>query len=493
VGRRSLIIRSRLFDRGKWALGPVLLSILFLAPEQLRAQGIRGTVTVDGSYLQMPTLVRDSLPESQVPGEGFVRQLSDGTIVNCAEGGFCRWYRSGPIEDAWVTNQDLRFTAWGGVKGLSATVAIRGRAGTSEIWPRADQKFDALSAYLTYDTRDVRIRGGRIQLTNSLGYYNYDGAAVLWKTLPFLWVEGWAGWSLSPTIDQPRDGELMQEADVFAPDRRGLIFGAELGARWGRKLAGSVLYQREIRTDQLALYTERLAFDIGALFGRVSIDAKAKYDVAYADFNDARLTITTPIAAGFDFSVQGRRYLPFFELWTIWGAFSPVAFNEAKGAVRWSSPRLGLSLEAAGGYRKYEETAAGAEFVEIKDYGWTVSGRATWGNRGWYADAGYRAITGFGAVRYGGDLTFGKTFGPRTYIGLRGTSTQNFGEFRVGEQFVNGGGIDGSIALGDVAIIGSYGLYRITYENLPGNDDWTQNRAYIGLQWRFGFADGSGI
>lgn len=464
-----------------------------LGPGQLQAQGIRGTVTIDGSFLELPTLQRDSLPESGVPGDGPTRRLADGTVVTCTPGDWCRWYRTGQIEEAWSTNQTLAFTAWGGVRGLSATVALRGRAGTSDIWPRSSQEFDALSAYLAWDTRHVRIRGGRLQLTNALGWYNYDGAAVLWKTLPWLWVEGWAGWGLSPNIDEPRDGPLMQAADVFAPDRRGLIFGGELGARWGRKLAGSVLYQRVIRTDRLALYSERLAFDIGALFGRVSIDAKAKYDFAYAQFNDAKLTITTPIAAGFDFSVQGRRYLPFFEYWTIWSAFSPVAFNEARGSVRWSSPRLGLSLEAAGGYRKYEDTSAKAEFVGIKDYGWTISGRATWGNNGWYVDGGYRAITGFGAVRYGGDLAFGKTFAPRTYVGLRGTSTQTFGEFRVGEQFLNGGGIDGSFAFGDVAIIGSYQIYRVTYENQPGNEDWTQNRAYVGLQWQFGFAGGRGI
>lgn len=467
--------------------------VLSLPAGPVHAQGIRGTITIDGSFLQLPTMHRDSLPESEVAGEGSVRQLPDGTIVSCTPGEYCRWYAAGPIEDAWTTNQELRFTAWGGVPGLSATVAIRGRVGTSEIWPRSAQEFDALGAYLTYDHRHFRARGGRLQMTNALGFYNYDGAAVLWKTLPFLWVEGWAGWSLSPNIDQPRDGELMQEADVFAPDERGLIFGGEIGAQWGRKLSGSVLYQREIRTDRLALYTERLAFDIGALLGSVSIDAAAKYDMAYGDFNDARLTITTPVAAGFDFSVQGRRYLPFFELWTIWGTFSPVAFNEATGTVRWSAPGLGLSLEAAGGYRKYENANTGAEFADIKDYGWTVAGRATWGNRGWYADGGYRAVTGFGAVRYGGDVAFGKTFGPRTYVGIRGTSTQNFGEFRAGEQFVSGGGIDGSFALGDVAIIGSYALYRIRYENQPGAEDWTQNRAYVGLQWRFGFAQGDGI
>jgi hypothetical protein len=63
----------------------------------------------------------------------------------------------------------------------------------------------------------------------------------------------------------------------------------------------------------------------------------------------------------------------------------------------------------------------------------------------------------------------------------------------VGEQLVQGGGIDGSIALGEVAIIGSYTLYRISYENQPGAVDWTQNRAYVGLQWRFGLAGGEGI
>ncbi len=462
------------------------LPALVWAVGSASAQGVRGTVTIDGSYLQLQTLARDSVPESEVPGTGTIRRLPDGTIVTCSTGEVCRWYRSGPVEPIWATNQDLRFTAWGGVRGLSATVAVRGRLGTSDFWPRSSQEFDAIDAYLTYEHSRFRARGGRLHLRNSLGFYNFDGASFLYKGLKYAWVEVWGGWSLARNIDQPRDGSLMQEADVFAPDRRGLVFGAEAGGRWGQKLAGSVLYQREIRTDGLALYSERLAFDVGALLGRVSLDAKAKYDVAYGDFNDARVTVSTPIAAGFAVSAQGRRYLPFFELWTIWGAFSPVGFAEARGAVRWSSPRLGLSLEGAGGYRKYEETNAGSVANPLKDYGWTVSGRATWGNGVWYADGGYRAITGFGAVRYGGDVTAGRTFGPGTYVGLRGTSTQTFGEFRVGEQFVNGGGIDGAIAIADFSIIGSYGLYRITYENTPGTDDWTQNRAYIGVAYRFG-------
>lgn len=33
-----------------------------------------GTLTIDGSFLQLPTLQRDSFPESEVPGDGLVRQ-----------------------------------------------------------------------------------------------------------------------------------------------------------------------------------------------------------------------------------------------------------------------------------------------------------------------------------------------------------------------------------------------------------------------------------
>ena len=469
-----------------WPPWAILSVILVWSAGPAAGQGLRGTVTLDGSFLELQTLVRDSVPENEVPGDGIVRRLQDGTIVTCTPDDFCRWYRSGPVDPVWVTNQKLAFTAWGGIRGLSATVALRARLGTSDFWPRSSQEFDALDAYLTYEHEKFRARGGRLHITNGLGYYNFDGASFLLKAIPAAWVEVWGGWSLARNIDQPRDGSLTQEADFFAPDRRAYILGAEAGGRLGRRLSGSVLYQREIRTDRLALYTERLAFDISALLGRVSVDAAAKYDIAYGEFNEARITVTSPIAAGFEVSAQGRRYLPFFELWTIWGAFSPVGFAEARGTVRWSSPRLGLSLEAAGGYRKYEETNAGAQFVRIKDYGWTVSGRATWGWRGWYADGGYRAITGFGAVRYGGDVLLGRTFGNGTYVGLRGTSTQTFGEFRVGETFVNGGGIDGSIAIGDFSVIGSYGIYRLSNENTPSTNDWTQNRAYIGVAYRFG-------
>ncbi|MEE8176216.1 MAG: hypothetical protein V3T97_06360, partial [Gemmatimonadota bacterium] len=133
------------------ALPPILMLLFSLSPEPLGAQGFRGEVGMSASFLETPTLVRDSVPESQVSGEGRLRQLPDGTVVTCTPGEFCRWYRSGPIEPVWVLNQDLRLAIWTGVQGLSLHTALRGRYGTDGFWPRSSQEFDALSAYVSYN------------------------------------------------------------------------------------------------------------------------------------------------------------------------------------------------------------------------------------------------------------------------------------------------------------------------------------------------------
>mgnify|MGYP001824034718 FL=1 len=104
----------------------------------------------------------------------------------------------------------------------------------------------------------------------------------------------------------------------------------------------------------------------------------------------------------------------------------------------------------------------------------------------WFVDGGYRSETGFGASRYGGDLTVGRRIGNDARLALFGSSTKTFGEFRIGEQLGTGGGIDGSWNLSTFTLSGSAGLYRITYDNRPQNEAWTQPRAHLSIAWRFG-------
>ena len=191
-------------------------------------------------------------------------------------------------------------------------------------------------------------------------------------------------------------------------------------------------------------------------------------------------------AAGFGLVLEGRHYRPFFEYWTIWGAFSPVAYSEGRGMLTWSSPKAGLSFEVGGGYRDYDETNAGVDFVEMKEDGWRLYGGGHWVNGPWFVDGGYRSETGFGASRYGGDLTVGRLIGNNARLALFGSSTKTFGEFRIGEQLGSGGGINGSWNLSTFTVSGSAGLYRITFDNRPQNEAWTQPRAHLSIAWRFG-------
>jgi hypothetical protein len=320
------------------------------------------------------------------------------------------------------------------------------------------------------------VRAGRLYRTDGLGYRNFDGASVAWNGLENLRLEAYGGWSLAPHINAPRSGSLLTTADVFAPDDRGFIFGAKVGGRVAGTLSGNIVYQREVRTDRLALYSDRLGLDARALLGRVTAEVSAEYDLTYEEFNEARVRLAAPIAAGLEVSLQGRHYTPFFELWTIWGAFSPVGFNEGRASLLWAVPGGLLSLEAGGAYRKYEEVDAGADFITIKDYGWRAFGGAHITHRD---------------VRYGGDAGVGKRFGSGSYIGLQGSATQTFGEFRLGEQVVSGGGLEGAWRFGDVSLSGGAAVYRITFENRPSAEDWTQTRAYGGISYRFG-SDTSG-
>jgi hypothetical protein len=464
----------------------LLLLAAPLSPLSLAAQGYQAEVRVRGDVLELRGLVRDSVPESSVPGDGLQRRLANGTIVTCLTDDFCRWYRAGDVQTVTPTYGDIRFAAWLGVEGLSVHSQMRTRFLSDEVWPKSSQEFDLITGYARYERAGWRATAGRLLRASSLGYRNFDGGSVLWKGLDVLRLEAWGGWSLYPGTNAPRSGKLLSENDVFAPDKRALIYGFEAGVDVQRKFFLSGLYQREIRTDRLALYSERIAADARLMLPQVVIDGSLAYDLAYKEVNSARLAAAAPLPKGFHLTLEGRHYTPFFELWTIWGAFTPVGFKEGRGLLSWTLPGSTLTLEVGGGYRDYEKANAGAELAPMKTDGWRLLAGGRWRGRDWFVDGGYRSETGFGAARYGGDLTVGRTFGPDIRLALHGTVTQTFGEFRVGEQVASGGGLDFSWNVGTFSVSGSGGLYRMTYDKRPDSPDWTQARAHLSLGYRFG-------
>ena len=472
-----------------WGGAPVaalVIGLLGSVPDSAYAQGYRAEVTVGTSYLEARPLVRDSLPVGAVEGEGLRRRLDDGTVVTCLQGDFCRWFRADEVESVFVNNQEARVTAWGGLEGLSLRAHVRGRYGTDAFWPQSSEDFEAVSAYLDYERSTFRARAGRLVRRDGLGYYNFDGGAFLWRKWDPLWVEVYGGWSLARGLNFPRSGDLLSRSDPLASDDRGFILGAEAGARLGSIVSGRIGYQREIRTDRLALYTERFAFDARAFLGPAVVEASTEYDFSYKQFNEARLRVNTPVVSRLEVTAEARHYTPFFELWTIWGAFNPVGFNEGRLSLAWSEPSLGLRLQAGAARRVYEEPNAGPVNSGIRDDGWRTLASADWRGGPWFASAGYRGERGYGAARSGGAVRVGRFFGDDTYLSLRGTATQTFGELRLNEQVVSGVGVDGSLGVGDLSLNAGGAVYWIEARERPTDGDWTQARAYGSISYRFG-------
>jgi hypothetical protein len=476
-------------NRGTAAL--IAVGAMLLTPVAAAAQGYSADVGLNAGTFELRGLRRDSLPESQVPGEGQRRELEDGTVVTCIPEEFCRWFPSGDVESVSLVTEDLRVAFWPGIEGLAAQVHLRARYGSDDFWPRSDQELEALYAFVSYEDADYRVRAGRQQRTNGLGYYNFDGASFLWRGFDPVRIDLYGGWSLARNLNAPRTGSLLEDADEFAPDDRGLILGIDVQGRIGDYGTGAFTYQREIRDDRLGLYTERVAGDVGVRLSRVSVEVALDYDLAFEEFNEASLRVSAPLVSGIDAMAQVRRYAPHFELWTIWGAFSPVGFDETRGWVAWTSPRGELRLEAGGAYRTYEDTDAGAQFVELEDDGWRAFGQARWNREGWFASGSYQAEEGSGAARYGGDLSVGRDFGSGRYVSLRGTSSQNFSEFRLGEQVTAGGGIDAGWRLGDVTLTGGWAIYSLSYHGQPRVSDWDQHRGRVGVSYHFGTEPGT--
>jgi hypothetical protein len=467
------------------SLVATVAALLAWAPT-LAAQGYTAEVTVFGNMLDLRGLARDSLPEDAVPGEGLTRELEDGTVVTCIPDEFCRWFPSGPEESVALVTEDLRLSVWPGIRGLAAHAHLRGRYGSDGFWPRSEQELEALYAYVSWDRSDYRLRAGRQFRTNGLGTYNFDGASLLWRGLDPLRIDVYGGWSLARNLNAPRTGSLLEAADEFAPDDRGLVLGVDVTGRLGRMATGAFTYQREIRQDELALYSERIAAALGLHWRRILVDLSTDYDLAFGEFNEATARVATPLPAGFETGAQARRYTPHFELWTIWGAFSPIGYDETRLWLAWRRPRGDLRIEGGGAWRDYEETDAGAEFVALEEDGWRAFGRARWDRSGWFADVGYRAEEGSGAARYGGDLALGHRFDAGTWVAVHATSSQSFWEFRRGEQVTTGFGVEGAARWREIDVFGSWARYDLTYEDLPRVEDWVQHRAHLGVRYRFG-------
>ncbi len=462
----------------------------------VQAQGVRISGASTARYVQLRPLLTDSVDASEATDSiGLDRLLTDGTLARCASDGYCRFLRAAPVSQVMALMQDVEATAWGFGRGISARAELRVREALGDgrsLWPQAQQRMDVLAAYADVERERLRARVGRQWYASSLGFRNFDGAwteAQPLASMAGLRVEGYAGWSLIQGLARDVTSGALAAVEELAPDARGVLLGGAL--RWrpaNRRGAVRLQYEREIRQDRGALYAERAAAAADAWLGRTHLASEFIYDLATGDVNEARVSARRPVTRSLELLAEARHSTPFFPLWTIWGTFSPVGFDEGRLDARWTSPGTRLSLTGRGAYRRYAATSAGVASLPLRSDGWRLGGSlAARLATQWALMGNYGIDVGSVATRSDGDLALQWRHGQRLAVATRAAAFETISEWRVGTGRVWGAGTDVSFVLRpDLQVALDAMWYRQRSNGRPAEGPWNQRRASLRLEWSVG-------
>lgn len=384
---------------------------LLAAPQRASAQGYRVRLDSRIQSVAWRGLEADSIPRSSVtedPGGGFL--TPDGLAARC-QGDWCFLFRNGATLRGvpWVTQADV--SVWGlGVAGLSARANLRlaQDLGDEASWPGTEPDLQLYEGYLEYARDAVTARAGRQFLTGRLGAYGLDGGRVLVRVGESgLQVGGYGGWGLARGTALPVTDPALNPLDDFQPRDRQVVAGAELG--WNGPGADvRAEYRREVDPAVDYFVSERasLALSLGPLAG-LRLSSGLVYDLAFGQLGPADVALSW-LGPRIAVTAGARRYRPLFDLWTIWGAFSPVAYRAVHGSVE-VRPLTGVSVYLRGERYDYEDTETSTPLVDTEDDGWRTESAVTWSpDARWTVMAGHHAEFGPGAssLGYRGRIAF---------------------------------------------------------------------------------------
>jgi hypothetical protein len=387
--------------------------------------------------------------------------------------------------------QDLELSAWGlGLAGLRAYTLLRTRAslGDDAMWPRADDHFDALWAFVELDRPLYRLRLGRQQRASGLGFHAFDGATGTWRPRPTVRVEGYAGRALARGFLEPTGSPAIRALDPLVPDKGSLVFGGSVWAAPSRASSFTALYQVVELDDFSGVVSERASIDAQLGVGRwLLVRGSADRDIASNVWGRARFGVQwhRPRSLGLEAAVF--RYRPTFDLTTIWGVFAPHSNSGFEAQVRaWPDRRIGLGAGYL--YRRYTPTTAITPFdIGVDDETHQLSLNGSFSAGDFRLDGTYRLSGGYGGWRSAGEAELAWDKGGYWYAGFHGVAFQQYQEFRVAEGTVLGAGA--SLRASPVrwaSLRGSVTRYWHTGTTGQSTPDWSQLRADLGMEITFG-------
>jgi len=424
---------------GAWLVG--------LAAGNAQAQGYRLRLDGQAQRAAFRGVVTDSILATDAisaPTGGL--QTADGFAVRCPPGNtFCYFFRPGPALRGGpvVTSADL--TLWGlGVRGLS--IRVNGRVGLDlgdgEVWPGTEPNGQLIEGYAEYAHRLFTARGGRQLLASRLGIVGFDGGKATFHPGRYrLEAEAYVGLGLARGTAIPLTSPALNPLDEFQPRRRQILAGAALG--WSSRLVEVRLdYQREVDRESRHFASERTALSLDFHpRARWSLVAGAEYDLANTWFGNADATLR--YTASWITVLGGiRQYRPHFDLWTIWGAFSPVPYHAVNSGV-WLRPLRGVELRARWEHYAFAPTETETPLVSVDDDGYRLGAGISYSPIPTLSfDAGYREDHGPGASSQGFEGSV--TFLPVSELSLvaYGSTLERPLEFRFQESSVDALGFD---------------------------------------------------
>ncbi|HSJ32655.1 MAG TPA: hypothetical protein VK933_14535 [Longimicrobiales bacterium] len=471
------------------------LGVLLACAAPLAGQAVRVTGATTFRYIEIRPFVRDSVPADSAAGSGVLRQTADGRVVRCVPGeAYCANVRPGGRTSSVPVMHDMEANAWGLGTGVRLFAHVRARTsfgGDAGLWPRGDDAFDVLAMYGELERTRVRVRLGRQWQSTGLGFYNFDGLSVSVRPARSVWVEAYGGRSLLRGLNESRGGGALEAVEAFAPPSSGVLLGTYARYRRDTRFAIGSGYHVEFRTDGRGLYSELAMADAMVRASGVSLAGSVELDVASAALNEARLSVSTGSLGRVMLNGELRRYRPYFELWTIWGAFDPVGFDEVRSGAAWS-PTAHVIVRGEASYRRYGEAGRMQGLAALRTDGWGLGAGVSWSPTArWQLDTSWHVEVAAGAARRDIQGVLSRRFGDIATLSMQGLAFQRFYEFRLDESTVAGLGAEASVRASDrLRLFATAAAYRHLGAGDMAAMDWTQRRATLRVQWTAGAEPG---
>ncbi len=392
----------------------ILLASVVLSSAPAIAQDYRVRIDARAQSVWFRGLVPDSiLASSVVASTDGGLETPDGYAVRCSTGEYCFFFRPGPKLWSAPMATSASIVMWGlGVEGLSLRASGRALAdlGDDDVWPGTEPPIQLIEGLLEYQRSALLARVGRQLVSSRLEAIGFDGGWLRYRfDRIFLELTGYGGWGLGQAAVISPMNPALNPLDEFRPRDRQIVAGAE--AAWlYRNVDLRAEYRREIDPQDDYFVSERAALSLGTRIKSVRLTSGLDYNLAEGHLGNADITATY-FRPRFSVSAGARRYRPYFSLWTLWGAFSPVPYSAVNVS---GEARIGRAFSLHGRAERYGYESADVSTAlvpQLEDHGWRarLGATATLAER-WIFDGNYGIERGPGASSRSADAAV--TFAP---------------------------------------------------------------------------------